>query len=282
MTSIRPLVRGDVDFAMAQKAREGWQASREQFEIYLELDPDGCFLVLEDGRPVGMVTTTGFGSSGWIGNLIVEPAFRSRGIGRALMEHGIEHLRGRGAAAVRLEADPQGIPLYRSLGFVDEFESRRLKLAAAAGGASPGDAAAEPMAAAELDEVAALDAAICGADRRRFLELKRERSELAVVRRGRRGIDACLMAVATDRGLRIGPCVALDVAGARCLIDAAVAAAAGRAVMIGVPAPNAAALDLLAGMGFERRPSSLRMRLGPAVAVGDPQRVFAISSGATG
>ena len=56
----------------------------------------------------------------------------------------------------------------------------------------------------------------------------------------------------------------------------------GYAVLVGVPAPNTEALDMLVEMGFEARPSSLRMRLGPAVAVGDLSRAFAISSGATG
>jgi len=53
-------------------------------------------------------------------------------------------------------------------------------------------------------------------------------------------------------------------------------------VLIGLPALNTDALDMLAAMGFEQRPSSFRMRLGPPIDTGDPTRVFAISSGAVG
>ena len=53
-------------------------------------------------------------------------------------------------------------------------------------------------------------------------------------------------------------------------------------MLIGVPAPNTEALDMLAEMGFEQGSSPLRMRLGPPSAAGDPARVFAVSSGATG
>jgi ribosomal protein S18 acetylase RimI-like enzyme len=114
MTEIRRFEPDDLDFADSQKSREGWAASRDQFELYLEHDPDGCFVAMAGDQPVGMLMTTCFGPSGWIGNLIVEPDHRGRGIGRALMEHGLDRLRGRGATTVRLEGDPPGIPLYRS------------------------------------------------------------------------------------------------------------------------------------------------------------------------
>lgn len=282
MTVVRIFERSDVDFALRQKTREGWAVNRERFEVYLEHDPNGCFVAMEGDQPVGMVTTTCFGPSGWIGNLIVEPAYRSRGIGRTLMERGLERLRTEGITTVRLEADPQGIPLYRTLGFTDEFESCRFRLAESAATAARPEPEVETMSAGDLEEVAALDAEISGADRRRFLELVLSCAELAVVRRRDARVVGSLMAMPTDRGFRIGPCVARGTEDARCLIDTAIAAAAGRPVLVGVPAPNTEALDMLVEMGFEARPSSLRMRLGPAIAMGDPSRAFAISSGATG
>ena len=282
MTQLRAFEPGDVEFALAQKVREGWAVNRQRFEVYPVHDPDGCFIAVDDGRPVGMVTTTWFGQSGWIGNLIVDPDCRGRGIGRALMEHGLDRLRSRGAATVRLEGDPPGIPLYRSLGFVDEFESRRLALAGPSARRTPREPGVETMSDRHLDEVAALAAEIFGADRRRFLELVLACTEIAVVRRRGGGIVGSLMAVPTDRGLRVGPCVARSPSDVRPLVAEAVSASAGRQVLIGVPSPNTEALGMLGAMGFEERPSSMRMRLGPAIAVGDPAGVFAISSGAAG
>lgn len=82
--------------------------------------------------------------------------------------------------------------------------------------------------------------------------------------------------------LRIGPCLALDSVTGRALLSAAISAAPARPVLIGVPSSNPAALAMLGGVGFKRRPSSLRMRLGPPLAGADPVRVFAIASGAVG
>jgi GNAT superfamily N-acetyltransferase len=138
------------------------------------------------------------------------------------------------------------------------------------------------MSPDDLDEVAALDAEIFGANRRRLLELILPCAELAIVRRRYESVVASLLASPTDRGFRIGPCVALGQADARRLIEAAISAAAGRPVLIGLPALNTEALDVLAELGFEQGSSPVRMRLGPPIAAGDPARVFAISSGATG
>jgi len=282
MTVIRYFEPEDLDFADKQKEREGWAASRDQFKVYLKHDPDGCFVAVADNQPVGMVTTTCFGQSGWVGNLIVEPEFRSRGIGRTLMEHAIDCLHSKGAKTARLEADPPGVPLYRKLGFVDEFESCRFKLPESKERRTPHDSAVEAMTIRDLDEVAALDTDIVGPNRRRFLELKFFAAERALVRRRNGKIMAWLLASDSNHGYRVAPCVALEPEDARCLFAAAISAASGRPVLIGMPALNTDALDMLTAMGFEKGASSFRMRLGPAIDTGDPTRVYAIASGAAG
>jgi hypothetical protein len=59
MTVIRSFERGDVEFALRQKLREGWAVSREQFEVFLKHDPDGCFVAMAGDQPVGMVARAG-------------------------------------------------------------------------------------------------------------------------------------------------------------------------------------------------------------------------------
>lgn len=282
MAVIRPFEPEDVNFALHQQARESWAHGRRLFELLLAHDPDGCFVAVERDRSVGMVTTTRFGASAWIGNLIVEPGFRSRGIGRALMVRGLDHLHRRGAVTIRLDGDPAGLPLYRSIGFVDEFDSCRFALAGQIAGRASPHPRVESLAPGDLDEVAALDEEIFGAPRRRFLELMLACSEIALVWRRNGPTAAYLLASPTDRGLRIGPCVASHLSVARSLIGAAISAAGSRQTLIGVPAPNREAIVLLAEMGFAALQPSLRMRVGPPVAGGDPARLFAISSGATG
>ena len=60
----------------------------------------------------------------WILNVYVEPAFRRRGIARALMETMIQHCREENFPFVSLHASDLGRPLYEQMGFVPTNEMR--------------------------------------------------------------------------------------------------------------------------------------------------------------
>jgi GNAT superfamily N-acetyltransferase len=270
---------GDLGFAAELTAREGWASGRRDFELYLTHDPDGCFTAWEGGRRIGMLTTTAYPASGWMGNLIVVPEARSRGVGRALMVHGLAHLETAGVRTVRLDGDPPGIPLYRSLGFVDEWESLRFKAVGIGGELPPG---VEALHAGDLDAAAALDLAGFGDDRGRMLRLLLERAERAFAVRWGDAIAGYLMLLRSDLGLRIGPSAAVDAAAAASLLRAALSVRGGEALTVGVPAPNPAARVLLGRLGFAPTPSSLRMVRGPLAAAGRIEQVFAIANGAVG
>jgi ribosomal protein S18 acetylase RimI-like enzyme len=87
--------------------------------------PDAPTYVAEtDGQVLGTVTlcvyTTMTGPKAYLDHLVVAPEWRSRGIGKALMEYAIERARAAGASRVDLTANTQkqaGHALYRSLGF---------------------------------------------------------------------------------------------------------------------------------------------------------------------
>ena len=297
------MTAGDLGFAAELTAGEGWASGRRDFELYLEHDPDGCFTAREGGRPVGMVTTTRYPASAWIGNLIVVPEHRSRGVGRALMEHGLRHLEAAGVRTVRLDGDPPGIPLYRSLGFADEWESLRFRgvgsrldrppqvtdlktddLAAldrtGFGGGLQRPPQVREMASGDIAAVAALDRTVFGDDRSRMLRLLFDRAERAVVVVGPDGLAGYAMVVRTDLGLRLGPCVGVDARAAEELLRAAVTtAAAGEGITLGVPGPNPEARSILEHLGFEPTPPSLRMVRGPVAAEGRPDCIFAIANG---
>lgn len=57
------------------------------------------------------------GTTGWLGNIIVPEPYRSRGIGRAVMEHLCRYCRARGCTSLQLIATELGLPLYVSMGF---------------------------------------------------------------------------------------------------------------------------------------------------------------------
>ena len=245
--------------------------------------PVGCFLAEEDGERAAMVTTTSYGSSGWIGNLIVVKERRSRGLGRALMERAIEYLRSRSVETVRLDADPDGVPLYKSLGFITTYRSLRYEGRAA--GEEAG--AVRVMAPADLDEVCRLDARLFGADRSRVLRrLYRDIPELAFVTPPQGAVTGYLMARQMDGGIRIGPAV-VDVSGGETggalpLMRALFAACPGTRIRTGLPEGNIAGREMLEEIGFREAQGCLRMRLGPEREGETVESIFGIGSGAKG
>lgn len=286
---IRPFTQSDVDFAMAQTAREGWDTTTEVFEICLARDADGCFIAEEDGRPVGMVTTTCYGNVAWIGNLIVIPERRSQGLGRRLMTRAMDHLLGKGLDTIRLEADPPGVALYESLGFVPEFESLRFRLDPAASDGPPTSAGAseivvERLRSPDYSACAELDRAGFGADRMPVLAMILERAGAV---RWLRNADEVLGYAAlfpSTVGVRLGPCVARGPDHAQALVAGLLADQQDSPVILGVPETNAAAVAMYETLGFCRTPSCLRMVRGPRQTEtgGDSQRIYAIGNGAMG
>lgn len=116
-------VRGEDDLRAAERAViAGFELTRfepyrggELFPMAL-LDQPGVdvFVAYLDGEVAGACVTieaNGYGSHYWVGT---PPAFRSRGVGRAVMLGSLAHLVD---LPVTLTSSRLGLPLYESLGF---------------------------------------------------------------------------------------------------------------------------------------------------------------------
>jgi len=275
---LRRLTSSDLDFALSQVRREGWSTGRAALEACLAHDPTGAFVASVEDHPVGMVTTVAYREAGFIGNLIVEPEHRSCGIGRRLMQRGLEHLGAIGISTVRLDGDPPGVPLYRSLGFVDEYESLRYRRTAS--GVFGGGA--EPLGPSDLPAVFDLDHEAFGDDRSRLLGALRDRAAAAVWIR--RSGTPTGYGLTLDMGevVRIGPVVAVNVDSAVEVVQALISAHHGRSVTLGVPQTNAEASRLMNRLGFNTTAPSMRMRCGPAAGISRSELMYAIAGGAVG
>jgi len=274
----RPFAATDLDRAVAQAVREGWSPSREWFAAVIGHDPELCRIAEADGRPVAMVTATAFAASGWIGNLIVDPGHRRRGLGEELMRRSIAALEARGIRTLRLDADPPGVHIYRRLGFVDEQPSRRFRLEA---GAAPPPAG--PLSRlASFGAAAALDRRAFGDDRTRLLSilLPRCRAAFAAVAGG--AVQGYALAVPSAGGTTLGPCVAPDAGTAVALVAACLGACGGAQVTVGCLEDNPGAVELYRSLGFVETAPSLRMVRGPAAEPGRTAEVWAIANGAVG
>src|SRR5947208_12550472 len=146
---LRLMTEADIPAGMRLKELAGWNQTPSDWERFLRASPAGCFVAELDGRVCGTATTIVYeGRFAWIGMVLVDPEYRSRGIGTRLLGQAIEHLDAARVPTLKLDATPQGRPIYAKLGFVSEYEverwalERRPDLAGAGGSVAPWERAA--------------------------------------------------------------------------------------------------------------------------------------------
>src|SRR5882762_2477244 len=165
-TRVRTLDRGDIDAAIALTNLENWGYTRADFLRLLTLSPEGCFVAETNDRVVGVLTTTTYDGLAFLGAVIVSPDFRGKGVGRAMMEAALDHLRAKGVRTVRLNAYLNAIPFYEKLGFRREYEVIRWHGEAFTGRMQ----GVRPIRFDDLESLAQFDERYFGANRRDLLE----------------------------------------------------------------------------------------------------------------
>jgi len=117
MIPIRVLTEEDFPFAVFLTDTVTWGFTEEDFRYMVNLEPDGCFIVLDDKERIGITTTITYGKVGWIGNVIVDENYRNRGVGSVLLKHAVNFLRERSVKTINLLSYVHAVPFYERLGF---------------------------------------------------------------------------------------------------------------------------------------------------------------------
>jgi len=107
------------------------ERTNEELAYATSIDPPGNHVAIAaDGALVGFILARRWGKVGWFGTFGVPTQFQGLGIGRALIECSMAHLRSR-ASVIGLETMPESganIGLYASVGFAVTFPTIVLEL----------------------------------------------------------------------------------------------------------------------------------------------------------
>jgi GNAT superfamily N-acetyltransferase len=174
------MTAADVAPASAAILADDW-GDRASWFAFAVASPHCRVFVAEadDGAIAGTGVATLNGPVAWIGTIWVASTWRGHGLGRALTEAPIDAATDAGCRTLVLVATERGRPLYERLGFEVQTWYRTLEATGLGGGGGPPDipaATATPdrrvraWRPADLDGMAALDAAVTGEDRRHLLE----------------------------------------------------------------------------------------------------------------
>ena len=269
---LRVMTPDDIPAGMRLKEIAGWNQTRGDWERFLRASPQGCFVADTHGEVVGTAATISYEARfAWIGMVLVDPAWRGKGIGTKLLEIAIEHLAGCGVPTIKLDATPQGQPLYEKLGFVCEYEIERWQLQR-----SPAPQAAvraNPVTGEMLDR----DREIFGADRSALLRsIASEHPQFVLQARSEGKLTAYSFGRRGDLADHLGPWVAQDESSARDLLDEFLLRSRGEKVFVDAMKSNPWAVKLLRERGFEYSRPLVRMYRGRNDFPGRPELQGAI------
>lgn len=271
---VRRLDERDFDAAIHLTDLEGWGYTRADFARLLALSPRGCFAAEDDGRVLGVLTTTTFERLAFLGAVIVSPEHRGRGVGRLLMQAALLHLAASGVETVRLNAYLDVVKFYERLGFHREYEVIRWH------GSPTGQdtESVRPARPQEIDALTALDAPLFGASRGALLgRLIAENPDTFLVARDVSGILGYVVGSPYSGACEIGPWVAAPGRPevARNLLGALVQRVGPREYSFSGPERNPDLLRFVQETGFSEVFHTLRMWWGQDLYPGDPKGLWA-------
>jgi GNAT superfamily N-acetyltransferase len=276
---LRLLTGSDLPFADSVRALAGWNQTRADWERMLALAPDGCFLAERNGTAAGTATTTVYGPElAWIGMVLVHPDHRRHGLGRALLDHCVDHLRGRGVRCFKLDATAAGRTVYEGLGFRDEWTLTRWEHPGVGLISTRPNARVRTWRPTDIERIEELDAAAFGVSRGLLLQQLARESPMGLVWESGPGrIGGYGLCRPGAQAFYVGPVVATTADAAVQLLEALLAPSRGQRLFWDIPDPNLAAVEWARSRGFTAQRALTRMYLGDNRAKGDAGKQFALA-----
>lgn len=272
---IRLLDERDIPGAMRLKELARWNQTESDWRRLLQLEPRGCFCVTLEGEVIGTTTTTAYGNElAWIGMVLVDPEHRRRGIGTRLMHAALDYLSER-VTTVKLDATPDGQPVYENLGFkVESLVERWIGIAHD----TPVTGCAT-LEASMHGELFVLDRRAFGADRSKLIESLLADACVAptVVTAPDGRLSGYAFARRGSNAAYVGPLVTTDAEQSAPLLDGLLGQLAGQRVYVDLNTNFEKGAKVLAARGFVKQRDLLRMSYGAGSTAANSKSVFAIA-----
>ena len=249
----------DFSFATELANTMDWNMAPEDFEFMIKLEPEGCLVLYDDLKRVGIATCISYGKVGWFGNLIVDEANRKKGAGKMLVQHALDYLHAKGVETVGLYAYPQLKEFYGHLGFKPDVDFALLR----ADKIFPVETAgAHKIDETNLARIAVFDSHFFGGDRTRLLEsIVLEDGNAGYYISDRGHVVGYVAATIYESMAWIGPLICVpqryDVAGK--LVSTVLSKVGGKSVYTVVSKTDAVMFDLLSSVGFKEEFTVSRM-----------------------
>lgn len=277
---LRTMTERDVPAGLRMNRLAGWNQTAADWHRFLKASPEGCFVAEVDARVCGTATTISYQDRfAWIGMVLVHPEFQKRGIGTQLLKKTVEYLDQRGIPTIKLDATPQGQPLYTKLGFVTEYQIERWTLQR-----PPGNVAGREktrlghLTEDQLALMFAMDRDFFGADRSYLLRsLLAETEDFALCTFDQGAPQGYAFGRRGSFADHLGPWMARSRAAAEKLLLEFLRRSTRENLLVDCMTPNSFAIELLRACGFVKTRILTRMYRGPNAYSGNPASLCAIT-----
>lgn len=123
--SIREMRPSDLETLMQIKNAENWNQTEEDWLFLINSNPQYCLVAVSENRVIGTVTAMSYPQSlAWIGMMLVDKNYRGLSISKILLHNILKRLDTWNS--IKLDATPAGVPVYKKLGFLEEYRIDRM------------------------------------------------------------------------------------------------------------------------------------------------------------
>jgi GNAT superfamily N-acetyltransferase len=252
---------------------------RSELEMYLAAQPDGWFVLLDEGEIVAVGGAVAYGSFSWLGLVATEPSRQRQGLATRISAHLVEWAHERGCTTIALDASRAGRAVYERLGFQVVGETIELSPPHLVGDQKPSRTVHRNTS--DVEHLLGLDRRSFGGDRAGLLHaLSRQADARWYVAAGAGEVFGYLFV----RTRLLGPGVARDEDIARDLLRTALMDRHTRAdgeqrLLLPVESRY---LDVASRLGFRIERQLAHMRLGHPALPGERYELLAQTSYAAG
>ncbi len=269
----------DVPAGLRLNNLAGWNQTAADWHRFLSASPGGCFVAEIDERVCGTATSISYQDRfAWIGMVLVDPEYRKRGVGTQLLRKTVDYLEQRGIPTMKLDATPQGQPIYAKMGFETEYQIERWILNRPSDkNAKPRTSSFAPLTEDQLAPILAKDRDIFGADRSRLLRsLHDEAPEFAMCISDEDKAQGYALGRRGSFADHLGPWVSKSRSTAEKLVHEFLTRSSRETLVVDCLTANPFIIELLRACQFVPSRILTRMYRGPNACPGNPDSLCAI------
>jgi len=256
---IRPMKPSDVVDAMKLSDEEGWNQTPRDWELLIESPQNTCLLAELGKKIIGTTTAINYSDQiAWIGMVLVAKEHRRQGVSKSLLTNILKKLER--VKSIKLDATPEGQPVYKQFDFNDEYLIARLVNSSTKELPPNDDISPEPIKPTDVEEIIALDELVFGANRVQLIApLVKAYPEKAWVLKRNNSIVGFALGRKGNKYHQLGPVVASNISDVKILIRKSLTELTHQPVVIDVLCDKDDLIAWFNSIGFARQRDFVRM-----------------------